>query len=255
MVMTKALRQHIRSLKQRRSRWEHEQILVEGEKCIAELCKSDWSVERIYFTTPWEGADFWSGLEGATPDMATLVSSKDMEMMSAMKTPPGLLATAKPPKDFNSEFTTNDLTLFLDNVSDPGNVGTLIRVADWFGLSGVVVSPQSADPIGPKALQSAMGSTFHIPIVVRSFEDLPEEMKAHAIGLDAGGQDLFEGAFNSTPTLLVVGSESHGVSDDVKAGCHSMAAIPGAGRAESLNASVAGAIAVASIVQQRRTMR
>jgi len=172
-----------------------------------------------------------------------------------MKTPPGLLATAKPPKDFNSEFTTNDLTLFLDNVADPGNVGTLIRVADWFGLSGVVVSPQSADPIGPKALQSAMGSTFHIPIVVRSFENLPEEMKAHAIGLDAGGQDLFEGAFNSTPTLLVVGSESHGLSDDVKAGCHSMAAIPGAGRAESLNASVAGAIAVASIVQQRRTMR
>ena len=78
MVMTKALRQHIRSLKQRRSRWEHEQILVEGEKCIAELCKSDWSVERIYFTTPWEGADFWSGLEGVTPDIATLVSSKDM---------------------------------------------------------------------------------------------------------------------------------------------------------------------------------
>ena len=255
MVMTKALRQHIRSLKQRKSRWEHEQILVEGEKCIAELCKSDWSVERIYFTTPWEGADFWSGLEGVTPEMTTLVSSKDMEMMSAMKTPPGLLATAKPPKDFNSEFTTNDLTLFLDNVADPGNVGTLIRVADWFGLSGVVVSPQSADPIGPKALQSAMGSTFHIPIVVRSFENLPEKMKAHAIGLDAGGQDLFEGAFNSTPTLLVVGSESHGVSDDVKAGCHSMAAIPGAGRAESLNASVAGAIAVASIVQQRRTMR
>ena len=112
--MTKALRQHIRSLKQRKSRLEHEQILVEGEKCIAELCKSDWSVERIYFTTPWEGADFWSGLEGVTPDMAKLVSRKDMEMMSAMKTPPGLLATAKPPKDFNSEFTTNDLTLFLD---------------------------------------------------------------------------------------------------------------------------------------------
>ena len=253
--MTKALRQHIRSLKQRKSRWEHEQILVEGEKCIAELCKSDWSVERIYFTTPWEGADFWSGLEGVTPDMAMLVSSKDMEMMSAMKTPPGLLATAKPPKDFNSKFTTNGLTLYLDNVADPGNVGTLIRVADWFGLSGVVVSPQSADPIGPKAVQSAMGSIFHIPIAVRAFEDLPEEMITHAVGLDAGGQNLFEDPFDEPPTLLVVGSESHGVSQHIKARCHSMAAIPGAGRAESLNASVAGAIAVASIVQQRRSIR
>ena len=58
MVMTKALRQHIRSLKQRKSRWEHEQILVEGEKCIAELCKSEWTVERIYFTTTWSESMF-----------------------------------------------------------------------------------------------------------------------------------------------------------------------------------------------------
>lgn len=255
MVMTKALRQHIRSLKQRKSRWEHEQILVEGEKCIAELCKSDWTVERIYFTTSWEGSDVWSVLEGILPEMTELVSTKDMEMMSAMKTPPGLLATAKPPNGFNSDFTDKGLTLYLDNVADPGNVGTLIRVADWFGLSGVVVSPHSADPIGPKALQSAMGSTFHIPIVVRSFQELSEEMRAQAIGLDAGGVNLFEDPFDEPPTLLVVGSESHGLSDEVKAGCHSMAAIPGAGRAESLNASVAGAIAVASIVQQRRSMR
>ena len=145
----------------------------------------------------------------------------------------------KPPKDFNSEFTTNGLTLYLDNVADPGNVGTLIRVADWFGLSCVVVSPQSADPIGPKAVQSAMGSTFHIPIAVRASKTLPEEMKAHAVGLDAGGQNLFEDPFDEPPTLLVVGSESHGVSQHIKARCHSMAAIPGAGRAESLNASVA----------------
>lgn len=250
MLMTKAIRQHIRSLKQRKSRWEHEQILIEGEKCIAELCRSAWTVERIYFTSAWENRDLWSGLEGVQPEMTTQVSSKDMEMMSAMKTPPGLLATATPPKDFNSDFKSNGLALFLDNVTDPGNVGTLIRVADWFGLSGVVISPQSADPIGPKALQSAMGSTFHIPIAVRSFNDLTDEMKTHAVGLDAGGQNLFEGSFEK-PTLLVVGSESHGLSQDVKEGCHSMAAIPGAGRAESLNASVAGAIAVASILQQR----
>lgn len=254
MVMTKALRQHIRSLKQRKSRWEHEQILVEGEKCIAELCKSEWTVERIYFTTTWGESDVWSELEGVLPEMTTLVSSKDMDMMSAMKTPPGMLATAKPPKGFNADFPTDGLTLFLDDVSDPGNVGTLIRVADWFGLSGVVLSPQCADPIGPKALQSAMGSTFHVPVAVRSFEDLSPEMKAHAVGLDAGGQNLFEASLGAPPTLLVVGSESHGLSEHVKSGCHSMAAIPGAGRAESLNASVAGAIAIASILQQGRAV-
>ena len=252
--MTKALRQHIRSLKQRKSRWEHEQILVEGEKCIAELCKSEWIVERIYFTTSWKESPFWTSLGGVLPEMTTLVSNKDMDMMSTMKTPPGLLATAKPPANFNSDFSAEGLTLFLDNVADPGNVGTLIRVADWFGLSGVVLSPKCADPIGPKALQSAMGSTFHIPIAVRSFEDLPEKMKTDAVGLDAGGDNLFERPFDSPPALLVVGSESHGVSEEIQNACRSMAAIPGAGRAESLNASVAGAIAIASIVKQGSPM-
>ena len=99
-----------------------------------------------------------------------------------------------------------------------------------------------------------MGSTFHVPVAVRSFEDLSPEMKAHAVGLDAGGQNLFEASLGAPPTLLVVGSESHGLSEHVKSGCHSMAAIPGAGRAESLNASVAGAIAIASILQQGRAV-
>ena len=250
--MTKALRQHIRSLKQRKSRWENEQILVEGEKCIAELSKSLWSVERIYFTSPWSDSKVWSVFEGVSSEMTSLVSSKDMDMMSAMKTAPGLLAIARPPQTFNATLPNEGLTLFLDNVSDPGNVGTLIRVADWFGLNGVVLSPRCADPIGPKALQSSMGSAFHIPFAVREFEDLSEPMKRHVVGLDAAGQNLFDSHLDENPTLLVVGSESHGLSDHVKAKCRSLAAIPGAGRTESLNASVAGAIAIASIFQQGR---
>ena len=224
--------------------------MVEGEKCIRELCDSAWEVERIYFTQAWSDSEFWESSEKLRSSERMEVSAKDMDMMTAMKTAPGLLAVAHAPKSFDTEPTGTNLTLYLDNVADPGNVGTLIRVADWFGLSGVVLSPKSADPLGPKSIQSAMGSTFHVPICVKSLDELSEHLCSFVVGLDAGGENLFNEGPVSSPSLLVIGSESHGLSASVQASCHAIASIPGAGRAESLNASVAGAIAVAGFIQQ-----
>ena len=170
--------------------------------------------------------------------------------MTSMKTAPGVLAVARVPSTFNAPAEGTGLTLYLDHVADPGNVGTLIRVADWFGLDGVVLSPNSADPLSPKTIQSAMGSTFHIPVAVCELQKLPESKRSCVVGLDAGGDNLFERGRVPRPSLLVVGSESHGLSSDVQDACHAVASIPGFGRAESLNASVAGAIAVASFLQQ-----
>lgn len=223
--------------------------MVEGEKCIRELCKSSWVVERIYFTPSWEGSEFWNSPEISGEIELCETGAKDMEMMSALKTAPGLLAVAHFPEAFELPSDSSGTVLYLDDLKDPGNVGTLIRVADWFGLAGVVLSPGSADPFGPKALQSSMGSTFHVPVLVESLQGLPTAYKTHVVGLDAGGTDLFSGSI-ARPTLLVVGSESHGLSETVVEACHVIASIPGAGRAESLNASVAGAVAVASFIQQ-----
>jgi TrmH family RNA methyltransferase len=170
--------------------------------------------------------------------------------MTSLKTSPGLLALATMPDRAGRAEHSGGVWLYLDRMNDPGNVGTLVRVADWFGMAGVVMSSDSADPFGPKAVQSAMGSAFHTPIRIQNFKDLPSRWTTRVVGLDAGGQNLFELPTSEAPTLLVVGSESHGVSEDICSACHVMASIPGAGRAESLNASVAGAIAAASLVQQ-----
>jgi TrmH family RNA methyltransferase len=251
MTMPKSLRQEVRQLKRRNARWETRKVMVEGEKCIRELCESTWQVERIYFTPPWKDAKFWESADCVKSIPRLEVSAKDMEMMSAFKSPPGMLAVSHVPDHFNQLPDENGMVLYLDNLSDPGNVGTLIRVADWFGLSGVVVSAQSADPLSPKTIQSAMGSVFHVPVCVCDWGDVPTALKANVVGLDAGGENLFQPGNISTPTLLVVGSESHGLSDEVRKSCNAIASIPGAGRAESLNASVAGAVAVASLIQQR----
>lgn len=228
--------------------------MVEGEKCIRELCESTWEVERIYFTPPWKDTNFWESSESVASTLRLEVSAKDMEMMSAFKSPPGMLAVAHVPDHFNRLPQENGMFLYLDNLSDPGNVGTLIRVADWFGLSGVVVSAQSADPLSPKTIQSAMGSVFHVPVCVCDWGEVPTALKANVVGLDAGGDNLFQPGNIPTPTLLVVGSESHGLSKEVRGCCDAIASIPGAGRAESLNASVAGAVAVASFLQQGVTL-
>ena len=249
MAIPKALRQEVRQLKRRSERWNARKIMVEGEKCIRELCKSSWDVERIYFTPTWEDSEFWNSPEISGEIERCETGAKDMEIMSALKTPPGLLAVAHFPEAIDLPSTPAGTVLYLDELKDPGNVGTLIRVADWFGLAGVVLSPGSADPLGPKALQSSMGSTFHVPTLVQSLEDLPSAYKTHVVGLDAGGSDLFSGSI-AQPSLLVVGSESHGLSKNVVEACHAIASIPGAGRAESLNASVAGAVAVASFIQK-----
>ena len=130
-------------------------------------------------------------------------------------------------------------------MNDPGNVGTLVRVADWFGMAGVVLSTDSA---ARRPFKVPWGLHF-TPHSDSKLHGLAIPMEGPG-GLDAGGQNLFELPEQEAPTMLVVGSESHGVSQDVSNACHLMASIPGAGRAESLNASVAGAIAAASLVQQ-----
>ena len=249
MAIPKQERQDIRLLRRKQTRWNRRQITVEGEKAILELLKSSWITERIYFTAGIELS------ERLTQSLRTAiglveVSAKDMELMTSLKTAPGLLALASMPDKAGRAEHEAGVWLYLDHMSDRGNVGTLVRVADWFGMAGVVLSTESADPFGPKAIQSAMGSVFHTPIRIQNFKDLPSRWTTVVMGLDAGGQSLFDMPASDAPCLLVVGSESHGVSADVHKACHVMASIPGAGRAESLNASVAGAIAVASLVQQ-----
>ena len=251
MPIPKALRQEVRQLKQRSVRWDVGKIVVEGEKCIRELCESLWEVERIYFTPSWNGSNFWDSSNALNEVERLEVSNKDMEMMSSLKTPPGLLAVARMPSSIDQLPPENGMILYLDGLADPGNLGTLIRVVDWFGLSGIIASRQCADFLSPKAIQSAMGSTFHVSTCFRDFDELPTSMTSCVVGLEAGGENLFLPSEVPWPTLLVVGSESHGISEGIREACHAFAAIPGSGRAESLNASVAGSIAIASFLQQR----
>ncbi len=208
-----------------------------------ELLASNLSVVRIYVRSelnPPDGAHL--------PDAAVAVSSKDMERMSQMKTPPGILATVRIPEPPELPTQAAERTLLIcDGIADPGNLGTLIRTADWFGFSGVVCDVRGVDPWNAKCLQAAMGSAFRMPIWTTDLPTWFDSFHGTSWALDAGGEALNQ--IPKLPSALIVGSESHGLSSPLRHGATHIAAIPGHTATESLNAAVAGSIAMYHIHQ------
>lgn len=241
----------IRALKDRKSRHEQGMFVVEGVKGVMELCASECEVLRIYIEPRMEEAVMRAipGEEGRW----TRVGSAAMQRMSSHSTPPGILAVARIPDVPLSHFTWDskapgawgDLPILVvaDGLQDPGNLGTLIRSADWFGARGVWVSENSVDPWNPKTIQAAMGSAFRMPIRQAPLtECLQHNPQLPWVVLDAGGESLTSHHWQAC--ILLVGSESHGVSPQWLDHGDPVLSIPGAGNAESLNAGVAGSIAL-----------
>ena len=207
-----------------------------------ELLSSNLSVVRIYARSeliPPEGAHL--------PEAAVAVSSKDMERMSQMKTPPGILATVRIPEQAALPLRAKGTLLVCDRIADPGNLGTLIRTADWFGFAGVVCDVRGVDPWNAKCLQAAMGSAFRMPIWTVELSEWFPKFEGASWALDAGGEPLDQ--IPNPPAALIVGSESHGLSTELRAAATHIAAIPGHTATESLNAAVAGSIAMYQINQ------
>ena len=152
--MTKADIQLVRALADKRGRTEHGLFVAEGEKLIGELRASHLSVRRIF------------SLEGVFngPEVET-VAPRDMERLSLLKTPSNSLALVEIPRcDLKPERLRGRLTLALDDVQNPGNLGTIIRLADWFGITDIVCSEASADCFNPKVVQATMGAILRVRI-------------------------------------------------------------------------------------------
>ena len=255
-MLTKNERNSVKALRSREARHLENKMVVEGTKGILELLESSLVTERIYTTS---GTDFPELKRVAhEKDVEVInVSSKDMEIMSSLKRAPGALAVGKIPQ--HSEDVLIDSVrkpldncipclVLLDDLVDPGNVGTIIRTADWFGFAGVVCSPRTADVWNAKSIQASMGSVFRIPVIVADLAEFTQSNGLNCVVLDAKGESIYDNA--DMPNAIVVGSESHGISDKMKRASNMVWAIPGSGNAESLNAAIAGAI-ICSEVSKR----
>ncbi len=229
--MTKTEIQLIRSLEDKRAREETGLFVAEGEKLVRELLVSDFSVRRVFHT---EG-DFGPGF-----------SPKEMERASRMKTPTDVLALVDIPRHtFDPGTLKTRLTLALDGVQNPGNMGTIIRLADWFGIRDVMCSADSADCWSPKVVQATMGSITRVAVHYGDPEDMIVKVGGPVYGTFLEGESIYDASL--TPTgIVVLGSEGRGISSSVERLVTRKLFIPpfpqGSTGSESLNVAVAAAI-------------
>ncbi|HBB90243.1 MAG: hypothetical protein A2X22_05520 [Bacteroidetes bacterium GWF2_49_14] len=249
-MVSKAQIQFIRSLDRKKERDESGCFIVEGDKIVRELLRLP--VESSFRIRNLFGLEIWLREQEHEiinkPDQVQMVSEAELERMSLMKTPNQALAIASKPEPSTRNFNFNsDLLIGLDHVQDPGNVGTLVRLADWFGLAGVVSSMDSADFFSPKVVQSSMGSIFRVHLLQTSLNsflsDLPQGFPVYASSL--AGTSIYKANLTRNGIILM-GNESKGLTPSFQNLSVNDLLIPdfsvGAGKPESLNVSVAAAI-------------
>ena len=229
----------IRKLHARKFRDESGLFLVEGYKCVEMLCASDFAVEEIFAT----GKAVTDNAAWLAPLSPTLVTADEMSRISTMQTPPELLAIAKQRPD-TQDIPNYEPLLALDHISDPGNLGTIVRTADWFGIRHIICSPDCVEFYNPKVIQATMGSFAHIQVHRRELVPfLREAGNRRILGTFLNGVNLNEFQFQNND-IVVIGNESNGISAEVAQTVTHRITIPAAMScsAESLNAAVAAAV-------------
>jgi TrmH family RNA methyltransferase len=238
-TLTKEQVKRYAALHSRKARLAEGLFIAEGFKVCEELAESEFNVECVVVRNG-------TAIPDSLRKFQTFeVDAKAMDRLSAMDSPPGIICIARIPNQTHRPKETG-ITLFLDGVSDPGNVGTIIRLAEWFGAVEVLLSPDSADPYSPKVVQSAMGSLFRVQVNIGKYDVTLNRFRSRGLPALASvldGNDIH--MFNRiSDGILVIGSESHGIRPEVQALCTdsvTIAKVDGA-MTESLNAATATAI-------------
>ncbi|SNC62875.1 RNA methyltransferase, TrmH family [Hymenobacter gelipurpurascens] len=239
-MVSKAVAKYVHALHLKKYRLRHDAFLVEGGKSVRELLSSGLLTERLIVTSEFAEKIREELPQGVPVD---IVSEDELTKLGTLANNNTALAIARLPQETPLQPEPGSLLLALDQVRDPGNVGTLIRLADWYGLAGVICSDTCADPWAPKTVAATMGSFTRVSIWQRELptwlQSLPAELPIY--GADLHGDNVHRLTLRPTG-VLIMGSESHGLTPEVEACLTQRLHIPGRGQAESLNVAVSAAI-------------
>ncbi|MGG6230223.1 TrmH family RNA methyltransferase [Tenacibaculum sp. SDUM215027] len=224
----------ITSLQQKKYRQKHRLFVAEGVKVVNELLASSLEVEELYTTDE----SFMVSKEVKI----ILISENELKKVSTLKTPNKVLGLFKIPKE--AEINNDSFIVALDGVNDPGNLGTIIRLCDWFGISGLVCSKNTVDCYNQKVVQSTMGSLTRVQV---SYVDLPEFLRSTSLPIytaDMDGENVYTTSLPKE-AVLVMGNEANGISPEIADIVKNTVTIPRFGelqQTESLNVATATAI-------------
>ena len=245
MSLTHADIKRIRSLATRKGRDEAGLFVVEGEKMVEEaLHQQRFPVEAVYRRED--------------------IGEAAMARISLLTTPSPALALLRQEDSFaplgmtkEALGMTGGLYLALDDIRDPGNLGTILRIADWFGIDGILASPGTADRFNPKVVQATMGAIFRVRYQIAELSAALREIRrcgGRVHGTFLEGESLYSQAFepwDKAPVVIVIGNEANGISEAVAGQVDARITIPRYGSGESLNAAVATAVTVAELRRRR----
>lgn len=253
-MISKSVIKHVRALHLKKFREETGFFVVEGPKIIFELLRSKgWRVTNIYALPSWLPP---AGI--ALPEI-TVVSEKELDQLSALKHPNKVLAVVEIPDIIQRKCDppNSGLFLLLDHIQDPGNLGTIIRIADWFGLAGIFCSNDTVDCFNSKVVQASMGSIFRVPVVYCSLSELliknAEGPKLPVFGTQLDGQSIYKADIH-TNAFIIMSNEGRGLNPVLKPFVNKGLLIPsksnGNDSAESLNVAVATGIVCAEFARK-----
>ena len=236
-MISKSEVKYIQSLAHKKFREESNTMVAEGVKMVDELLTEfPDRVQKVYATSAWfeNNHNLQNGISFIE------VQQHELDKISFLKQSNQVLALVDLPR--KPLPTPSGVVLVLDQIQDPGNLGTIIRTADWFGVAAIICSAETADAYSPKVVQSTMGSIFRVPLRYTDLVPYLGELRDCPVyAATLGGESMLTIQF-SQPCCLVIGNESKGISEAVLEMATARVSIPRKGAAESLNAAVAAAV-------------
>ena len=221
----------IRSLEMKKNRRRENLFVAEGPKVVGDLLRAGYRPYAIFSTKECPNAQ--------------LITEEELQRISFLQHPQEILAIFHIPEETLSSLP-NQLCLALDGVQDPGNVGTIIRIADWFGINTIFCSLDTADVYNPKVVQATMGSLAHVRIIYTDLVELIKNINVPVYGTLLDGKNIYEQELNSHQGIIVMGNEGNGISSEVRKLITHKLLIPNFHQeketAESLNVAIATAI-------------
>ncbi len=238
-MISKSQISFIKSLHQKKIRKEQGLFIVEGLKSIQEFINSEYLVDSVYCTE-----NLMLKLDNLSRKIKpVIISESELSRISTLSTPQAILAVVQIPKhtEINIKKLDRSFFLALDGVQDPGNLGTIIRTADWFGLNTILCSMDTAEVYNPKVVQASMGSLSRVNIIYTDLGVLFSQINIPVYGALLDGKSIYETDFGQAGIILL-GNEGNGISKELAEKINYPITIPRFGKAESLNVAISASI-------------
>jgi len=229
----------IKSLQNKKYRKTYGLFTVEGEKNVVELIQAGWAIQRLVISERF--AQKYPSLLASVKQPVDIVSETQLGELGHLESNHAALAVVSMTDRSKEQPDTGKSMLVLCNVQDPGNLGTIIRTADWFGIDQIVCSPVTVEWFNPKVIQATMGAFIRVKVFYQELEPFLKTIRQPIVAADLHGSTIYDYRFQD-PSVILMGSESHGIPEELSTYITDRLTIPSFGETESLNVAIATGI-------------